>query len=249
MGTRFLVFIIFINLLAVGSCTSPKKISYFQGPGDSSFPIIYDTIEAPIQKSDILDITISSLNKAASEDFNQDQEGKENIGYLVGEDGMIHMPILGNIMAAGLTKTQLKDRITKSILEKGLLLDPIVDIRYTNFEVTVLGEVAKPSVITVPSEKITLTKALGLAGDLTIYGKRDNVMLIREEKGVRKTARINLNEVAALNSPFYYLKPNDVIYVEPNKSKIASTDRALIMMPLILSTLSIVLIVITLFEN
>lgn len=249
MGTRFLVFIIIVNLFAAASCTSPKKISYFQGPTNTSFPIIYDTIEAPIQKNDILDITISSLNKAASEDFNQDQEGKANVGYLVNSDGSIHMPILGNIMAAGLTKTQLKDTITRLILAKGLLLDPIVDIRYMNFEITVLGEVAKPSVISVPSEKITITKALGLAGDLTIYGKRDNVMLIREEKGIRKTARLNLNNVEVLNSPYYYLKPNDIIYVEPNKSKIASTDRALILMPLILSTLSIVLIVITLFQN
>ncbi len=203
----------------------------------------------PYRKNDILDIQISSLNKAASEDFNQDQEGKENVGYLVGPDGDIHMPILGNIHAAGLTKTQLKEKITKSILEKALLLDPIVDIRYMNFEVTVLGEVAKPAVIQIPSEQVSIPKALGLAGDLTIYGRRENVMLIREEKGVRKTTRINLNSVETLNSPFYYLKPNDIIYVEPNKSKIASTDRALILLPLILSTLSIVLIVITLFQN
>jgi polysaccharide export outer membrane protein len=248
MRTRFLVFSFIALLFLFASCASPKKTTYFQGTSDDiSYPIIPDTIEAPIQKGDILDITISSLNKAASEDFNQSREGNQNIGYLVGTDGAIQMPILGSVGVAGLTKRQLKEKISKLILDKGLLLDPIVDIRHTNFEVTVLGEVAKPSVINVPSEQITLTKALGLAGDLTIYGRRENVLLIREEKGVRKTVRLNLNNAEVLNTPYYFLRPNDIIYVEPNKSKVASTDKALIIMPLILSMVSIVLIVATLF--
>ncbi len=249
MGTRFLIITAALILLTVLSCTSSKKIAYFQGPEAAGFPVISDTVEATIQNNDILDIIISSLNKSASEEFNQDQKGKETTGYLVGKDGYINMPILGNIHAAGLSKSQLKEKIVKLILEKALLLNPIVDIRHNNFEITVLGEVTNPAVIKVPSEQITVLKALGMAGDLTIYGKRENVLLIREEKGVRKTARLNLNSLDILNSPYYYLKPNDVIYVEPNKSKIASTDRALIILPLLLSTLSIALIVICLFNK
>ena len=125
------------------------------------------------------------------------------------------------------------------------MIDPIVDIRYLNFEVTVLGEVGRPTVITVPSEKISLIKALGLAGDLTIYGRRDNVLLIREENGQRITRHIDLNSSDFLSSPYYYLQPNDVIYVEPNKTKVASSSRSQQVVPIVLSSLSIIVVVIT----
>jgi polysaccharide biosynthesis/export protein len=248
MGTRGLVIYNSIILLFFVSCTSTKSITYFQSSKDTSFGFIPDTTESPIQKYDILDIKVSSLNKAASADFNQSNDEVGSKGYLVNNDGNIQFPILGNIKAEGLTKTQLRENVTRAILDKGLLLDPIVTIRHSNFEVTVLGEVSRPTVITVPSEKITLVKALGLAGDLTIYGKRENVLLIREENGKRTTRQIDLTSVDFLNSPYYYLKPNDLIYVEPNKSKIASTDRVLIILPLILSMVSIILIVLTFFN-
>jgi polysaccharide export outer membrane protein len=246
MGTRFLLFIFFTGLIFFSSCTSTKSISYFQTDRDTTFKVILDTIESPIEKNNILSINISSLNRVASADFNSTEKSEK--GYLVNNDGNIELPILGSIRAEGLTKTQLKEVITKMILDKGLLIDPIVEIRHINYEVTVLGEVASPTVITVPSEKISMVKALGLAGDLTIYGKRDNVLLIREEDGKRTTHRINLNSVDFLNSPYYYLKPNDLVYVEPNKSKIASTDRVLLILPIILSSLSIVLIVLGFFN-
>jgi polysaccharide export outer membrane protein len=153
------------------------------------------------------------------------------------------MPILGSVKAAGLTKEQLKDNITQVILSKKLLIDPIVDIRYLNYEVTVLGEVARPTVITVPSEKITLLKALGLAGDLTIYGKRDNVLLIREENGKKITRHIDLTSSDFFKSPYYYLQPNDVIYVQPNATKAAQASRSQQFLPIIFSALSVVAIV------
>jgi polysaccharide export outer membrane protein len=112
-----------------------------------------------------------------------------------------------------------------------------------NFEVTVLGEVANPSVITVPSENISLIKAIGLAGDLTIYGRRENILLIREEDGSRITTHLNLNSADFLSSPYYYLKPNDVIYVEPNKAKIDSNDRSQQLIPVVLSGISILILV------
>ena len=244
MGPRSLLTLL-TCIIFLFSCTSTKNIAYFQNSKDTTFAITLDTVEAPIQQNDILDITISSLNKAASSDFNAD----DNIvkGYLVDIDGNIQIPTLGNIHAAGLTKKQLKETIKKSILDKGLLLDPLVEIRHLNFEVTVLGEVGKPAVITVPSEQITLVKALGLAGDLTIYGKRENVLLIREENGKRMTTHINLNSVEFLSSPYYNLKANDLIYVEPNKSKVASSDKALLVLPLVLSTISILLIAVSIF--
>jgi polysaccharide export outer membrane protein len=241
-----------IVLLSI-SCTSTKKTVYFYNVQDTTYLQRGPEIQTPIQENDILDIPISSLNAEASVPFNLPNNNTRSTtatgsetqpgGYLVNTDGTIQMPILGSIKAAGLTKKELKDNITNLILSKKLLIDPIVEIRFLNFEVTVIGEVAKPTVITVPSEKISLLKAIGLAGDLTIYGKRENVLLIREENGKKKTRHINLNSSNFFNSPYYYLQPNDVVYVEPNKAKVASGSRSQQLLPIILSSLSIIVIV------
>ncbi|WP_460559406.1 polysaccharide biosynthesis/export family protein [Ferruginibacter profundus] len=239
MGTRFLLFASVICLMFCASCTTPNKIAYFQNAKDTTYRQALGTIDAPFQKNDLLEIAITSRSKDASADYNK----SEPKGYLVSKEGNIEIPMLGSIKAEGLTKKELKDKITKIILDKQVLVDPQVEIRYLNFEVTVLGEVSHPTVINVPSEQITLVKALGLAGDMTIYGKRDNVLLVREEDGVRKTRRINLNSSDFLNSEYYYLKPNDLIYVEPNKTKVAVNGRGQQAIPLIFSSISILFLV------
>lgn len=255
MVRRIIFFMSVLILFFCESCNSSKKIAYFENVKDNSYASTLGIIEAPIQKNDILSINISSLNAEASAIFNPGSNAGnkqtttstggsiESGGYLVNSDGNIQLPILGNIKAAGLTKKQLRESITNTILEKKLLIDPIVDIRHLNFEVTVIGEVAHPTVITVPSERISLIKALGLAGDLTIYGKRDNVLLIREEDGKKITRHIDLNSSEFLNSPYYYLQPNDVVYVEPNKTKIATASRSQQVVPIVLSSISIIVIV------
>lgn len=236
------------------SCANTKKITYFNNVPDAAFKDTKVERQTPIQPNDILSITISSLNAEASLPFNLQNNNisrattvtgsnNESGGYLVNANGTIDLPILGAVQAAGLTKEELKTKITNLILTKKLLIDPIVDIRYLNYEVTVLGEVARPTVITVPNEKISLLKALGLAGDLTIYGKRDNVLLIREENGEKITRHINLNSSDFFNSPYYYLKPNDVIYVQPNATKAATASRSTQYLPIIFSALSVVAIV------
>jgi polysaccharide export outer membrane protein len=236
------------------SCTTTKNTVYFRNVSDTTYLQRGTEFVTPIHENDILSITISSLNAEASAMFNPHDNnnsrsttvtGNNNEvgGYLVNTDGTIQLPVLGNIKAAGLTKKELKDNITNLILAKKLLVDPLVEIRFLNYEVTVLGEVAKPTVITVPSEKISLLKAIGLAGDLTIYGIRDNVLLIREEDGKRKTRHINLNSSDFFNSPYYYLQPNDVVYVQPNKAKVASATRSSQLLPVIITGLSVVAIV------
>jgi len=125
------------------------------------------------------------------------------------------------------------------------LIDPVVTIRHLNYEVTVIGEVEKPTVINVPNEKISLLKALGIAGDITIYGKKENVLLIREVEGKRIINRIDLNSKEFLSSPYYYLQPNDVVYVETNENKVINANRNQQLLPTILSALSIVAVVIT----
>lgn len=254
---RFLLPLLSILLASIllTSCANSKKIVYFNNVQDATFPSTTVEKELPIQPNDILSITISSLNAEASAPFNlqTNYSGRSttvtgsNIevgGYLVNADGTLELPILGTIKAAGFTKDQLKDNITNLILSKKLLVDPIVDIRYLNYEVTVLGEVARPTVIPVPNEKISLLKALGLAGDLTIYGKRDNVLLIREENGKKITRHIDLTSKNFFNSPYYYLEPNDVVYVQPNATKAATASRTQQFLPILFSALSVVAIVV-----
>ena len=242
MGTRFLLFISLVCLLFCASCTTTNKIAYFQNAQDTAYKKTLTSIDAPFQKNDILTILISSANAAASADFNKGDVAA-NKGYLINNDGNVELPMLGDVKAAGLTKKQLKDNITSIILQKKLLVDPLVEIRYLNFEITVLGEVGRPGVINVPSEQITLVKALSIAGDLTIYGRRENVLLIREEGGVRRTRHIDLTRSDFLNSDYYYLKPNDLVYVEPNRTKIAVSGRSQQTIPLIFSSLTILFFV------
>jgi polysaccharide export outer membrane protein len=254
LRTLNLFLIASICTLTIISCTNTRKAVYFYNVPDTTFIQRAPDTQIPIQPNDILGISISSLNAEASAIFNPSNNNNlrattvtgsstESGGYLVGADGTIQLPVLGFIKAAGLTKKDLKDNITNLILSKKLLIDPLVEIRFLNYEVTVLGEVARPTVITVPSEKISLLKALGLAGDLTIYGKRENVLLIREENGEKKTRHIDLNSSNFFNSPYYYLQPNDVVYVQPNKAKVASAGRTQQLLPILLSSLSIVVVV------
>jgi polysaccharide export outer membrane protein len=240
-------FILVLTLLTITSCVSTKKVKYFPDLKDGVIPSTNPFPESVIQKSDILNITVSSLNPEATSIFNPNSAAAgtgTSVGYLVNTEGLIQFPVIGNIKAEGLTKNQLKDNIVKSLTDKKLLLDPIVTIRFTNFRVTVLGEVNHPTVVTVPNEKLSLLEALGLAGDLTIYGQRNNVMVIREEKDQKVIKRLNLNSSEIFSSPYYYLQSNDIVYVEPNKTKIASVSRGNQLLPIIFSGLSLAVIVV-----
>lgn len=247
--------ILFIYTLLLSSCISTKKSVYFTEQQNAVLPSTVAVPETVIQSNDILSIYVSSLSTDASAMYNSPNNATASIansngstgtssGYLVNAEGNIQFPVLGTIKAAGLTENGLRMQIVKSLTDKKLLLDPIVSIRHLNFKITVLGEVRNPTVVTIPSEKITLLEALGLAGDITIYGKKDNVMIIRDETGQRTITRMNLNSTEIFNSPYYYLKANDIIYVEPNKARVASATRASQSLPIILSALSFAAIII-----
>ncbi len=254
------IFIYLTMLISMVSCVSSKPTTYFNNASDTL--LVHNALKnstnhkaLTIQKNDILNISISSLNQDASAIFNTTNNyvftsstssgsNTQLSGYLVNEDGMIHLPILGNIKAIGLTKNELTNSIKQIIIEKRLLMDPIVNIRHVNYEVTVLGEVGKPSVISVPNENISLLKAIGLAGDITIYGRKDNVLLIRESDEIKQIKYIDLNSKDFLQSPYYYLQPNDIIYVESNKNKVASVGRGTRLLPVFLSGLSVVILLV-----
>jgi polysaccharide export outer membrane protein len=243
-------------VILLTSCIGTQETVYFNGQGDANLPSSVTIPQTVISQNDLLSITVTSLSPTASAVFNSPNIVYQNSttntggvpiqasGYLVDADGNIQFPILGTIKAAGLTETALKTQIIKGLNDKKLLVDPIVTIRHLNFRVTVLGEVGNPSVINVPSEKISLLEALGFAGDVTIYGKRENILLIREEGGQKVLKRLNLNNSEIFSSPYYYLRSNDIVYVEPNKTKVANSSRSAYMVPIILSALSFTAIII-----
>ncbi len=232
--------------LILVSCSTPKNVAYFQDLTDTSriyTQAMQGSYEAHIQPDDIIEILVNSINPQATAIFNlgntnpvtpglsqssgnavvtTDKVAATTLGYLVDKNGMISFPVLGKLYVSGLTTTALKDTLSRKL--NTYLQDPIVNARILNYKITVLGEVNHPAAYTLQSERISVVDAIGMAGDLTIYGKRENVLVIREEGGQRKFVRMNLNSTNIFQSPYYYLRQNDVVYVEPNKSKIASTD-------------------------
>ena len=241
-------FVLFITVIipVLASCVNTRKAVYFNDISDTTLISSLPIPESLIQANDILGITVSSLNPEASLIFNApaSQASSNASGYLVNSDGYIQLPVIGNVKAAGLSKEQLKQSISKTLVDKKLLVDPVVSIRFLNFRVTVLGEVKSPMVIPVAGEKISLLEAIGFAGDLTIYAKRNNVLVIREENGEKTIKRLNLNSSELFNSPYYYLKSNDIVYVEPNKAKVANAGRGQVWIPAIFSALSFVAIIV-----
>lgn len=249
-----------VLLFIVSACANTRKATYFADQQNAALNVSNAAPPSSITENDLLSITVSSLSNEASAIFNSSNNAgmatlnqTENVlqpsGYLVNKDGDIKFPFLGKMKVAGMSEMQLEEVITTALSEKKLLLDPIVTVRHLNFKVTVLGEVSHPAVLKIASEKISLLEALGLAGDLTIYAKRDNILLIREEEHTRIIRRIDLNASSFLTSPYYYLKSNDIIYAEPNKAKLSSSGRAQQMLPIILGSLTFLAIVVDRFTN
>lgn len=233
--------ILALVLLPLFFSCSKRNLSYFSDYGSDK--ILTEAIttkirETVIQPGDLLQIGVTSANPLAAEPFNRisrrsDSEGSTvkatsgtGEGYLVDENGIIDFPVLGRIKMGGMTKSEAKISLTS--LLTNYLGDPVVRIRYLNYRITVIGEVKNPDTFLVPSERINVVQALGMAGDMTVYGRRDNVMVINETKGTRTVAHLDLNSKEVLDSPYYYLKPNDVVYVEAvnTRKEQASVTRA-----------------------
>lgn len=224
-----LLFLGLLVLFTTASCVSRKKIAYFQDMSEMESAIDASKTALKIQPNDMLTITVSAANMEAVQPFNLPVTTAPRLGgntvngnyqlqsYLVDSDGNIEFPLLGSIHVAGKTRQELLDHLKKEI--SNYVQDPIINIQLINFQVTVLGEVNRPGTFTVPDERLSLSKALGLAGDLTIYGRRDNVLIIRETGETKEYKYVDLTDSALLNSEFYYLQQNDVVYVEPNSAQ------------------------------
>ncbi|WP_207532057.1 polysaccharide biosynthesis/export family protein [Desertivirga arenae] len=254
MKRNVLLLNIIVLLTILASCGSYRKTAYFQDlQNKSSKEAINNFTPLTIQPEDILGINVSSLNPEASAIFNynlntvtgtnQNNPNNPVIGYLVDRKGEIQLPLVGNFKVSGLTTSQVRDNLRKELLK--YLKEPVVNIRLINFKVSVMGDVARPGVYQVQNERLTIPEAVSMAGDLNITALRNNITLIRETNGTREFIPVDLTSKNLFNSPYYYLKSNDVIYVQPGKNKYASVDNSYRTLSLLLSALSIAVIVIT----
>lgn len=224
--------LIFLFLvLCLGSCASKKEVVYFQDIDQQQFTPIGSLFEHPvIEVNDILKIKITALEPESVLPFEFDklsskmQANSLDIlkleGYLVDKQGDINYPQLGKIHIEGLTTQEAQQKMEQKLSQ--YIKNPTVMLRLVNYKITMIGEVSKPGTYTISEESITLPQALGLAGDLTIKGKRSDVLIIRQSGGKRTEKRIDLTQSDWMNSPYYFLKQNDIVYVEPNNPRVKS---------------------------
>ena len=233
---RGLLSMLVMMMLFMASCTSYKKVPYLQNSREYSQAVAEAVAYEPvIMPQDLLTITVVNPNDAAASmayNLTSPSELNRNMSltsqptlqnYIVEADGCVSIPSVGRVKIGGLTIPQAEKLVRESV--KGFSTEPVVTVRFVDFKVSVLGEVAVPGSYTVKNGKVNIFQALALARDLTVYGMRDNVKVIREGfDGTKEIVELNLNDAEVLNSPYYYLQQNDVVYVTPNESKARNSD-------------------------
>lgn len=205
-----------------------------------------------IQKDDVLSIIVSSPSAEANAIFNTANSNSISAGssspingFIVDDKGNVNLPYLGIVKIEGITTSAARELIQKRLNDGDFLKNAVVSLRLSNFKVSVLGDVARPGTYPIQNERITVLDALSMAGDLTITGVRDNVLLIRENEGKREQIRLNLQSKDLMNSPYFYLQTNDVLYIQPGPAKFASVDSSYRNASFILSAISIIVLIIT----
>ena len=260
-----ILFALSIALMAMVSCSTVKDIAYFQNKVVNEPEAIDKHAGIVIQPKDMLSIVVSSRNPELVAMFNLPvisyQAGSEVVagagqqrllGYVVDNNGYIDFPVLGPIKVAGLTRWELSELIKNKLLNDGLLTDAVVTVEFMNFKVSVIGEVNAPGTYSLQNDKVTILQAISLARDLTIFGQRENVCVIREREGERVIYEINLCDVSMFNSPAYYLQQNDVVYVQPSEVKARQSttdDKALRMTSIFVSGGSLLVSIAALIVN
>ena len=231
-------FLLGVFTMIITSCTSYLQVPYLQDSSEiNTIEEIQPLYDAKIMPKDLLTITVNTTDPEAAAPFNLAVQSSINASrtttltqqptlqqYLVNNNGDIDFPVLGSLHVGELTKTEAED-IIREKLKPYLREIPIVTVRMSNYKISVLGEVAHPGTFTVSNEKVNIFEALAMAGDLTVWGVRDNVKLIREDaQGKRQIISLNLNNAEVVNGPYYYLQQNDILYVSPNKTAAKNSD-------------------------
>lgn len=227
MKRKLLLGMIIISAI-LNSCANSKDVVYFQG--DAELNTLYNNNIPTIQPGDKLNINITAADPRAVTPFNQigDQDLKTAGGgatqfkiYTVNQEGLVEFPIIGNLKLANLTLEDASELLKSKLTE--YVNDPGVIIKFNSFRISVIGEVTRPGTFVLDNERVSILEAIAMAGDLSIQGKRDNVMVIREFDGKKQTYSVDLTKKESLDSPAFYLKQNDVVYVEPNKSRVQAS--------------------------
>lgn len=233
-------FLLFVIALLTG-CNAYQKVAYLQQAGTRAVmsDSVYIPVPEPVIKvGDVLMITVNTNTPEAAIPFNLPlipagessrsysggngsyiSYGLSMQNFLVDMEGNLVFPVIGKIQVAGMTKSALAKQIKESIFPRYITEEPIIMVRYVNFKVSVLGEVVRPGSFVIDNEKISILEVLAMAGDMTIYGRRESVLLVRENNGSRETVRIDIRDKNLVSSPYFYLQQNDVLYVEPNDSR------------------------------
>ncbi len=242
--------------LLMFSCGSSKDVVYFQDAQNVPQYVRDNDLskyEIRIMPNDNLLITVSAFNPEAAKMFNTIQLDRTTSianltwqGYLVDQQGYINFPVIGKVKIGGMTKEEAISMLQKQVSE--YIENPVVNIRFMNYKVTVLGEVNRPGTYTVESEKVTLPEAIGLAGDMTIYGQRNDVMVARVVNGEKQFYHVDLTNSEVFFSPYYYLEQNDIVYVSPNGTKAGSSTYNQ-NLPLVVSLISVLITAIALFSK
>jgi polysaccharide export outer membrane protein len=217
----------------LSSCVKPKDVIYFSTDKFDSTKNLAQHFDIKIQKNDILDVQISSLNQKANELFKTDEMTVSSFvnyssgipvkgGYLVDKSGKITLPFIGQFTVDGRYRNDVINDITSKLEE--YLIDPIVSISITNFKITVIGEVKTPGTFSIPNEKFNIIQAIGIANDLTLSGNRKKIILIREENNLRKEFEIDLTKKDLFDSDYFYVRQNDIIYVPPSINRLTNTN-------------------------
>jgi polysaccharide export outer membrane protein len=237
------------------SCGSKKDVIYFQDVRDIQ-TITYDSsyYDIRIIPNDNLLITVSALNQVAASDFNTVRLGQsggsynlEWQGYLVDESGDINFPVVGKVHLGGLTKSEAVDLLQQKVSQ--YINDPIVNIRFMNYKIHIMGEVNRPGTYTITDEKVSIPEALAMAGDMTIYGNRHEVMIYRVENGEKKSYHLDMTSSSVFFSEAYYLQQNDILYVQPNTTKVRSSTNISPYVSLFISSATFILTLYTLFTR
>lgn len=248
--------------LLCASCGT-TEIAYVHDAARDSAIAIQGQFSKGIQPNDLLYIYVESAIAGATIQFNQETNkiavGSNGVvlngtsgatkvpGYLVNNDGDIIFPVLGRMHVAGMAHNELAAEIEKQLVSNGYIMDPVVTVKLMNFKVCVLGDVTRPGMLVIDGERVTIFEALSMVGDLTIYGQRQNVTVIREENGVRTIGTLDLSSKNVFESPYYYLHQNDVVYVEPNAKKKRTAERDPMIMTYISSAVSVVSVISSVF--
>jgi polysaccharide export outer membrane protein len=252
-----LIFSALVTIFFVVSCSAPKKAIYFRNDDHPDTVIARQEIapvtDVVVQNDDILAINVTSSSLGQENPlhniFNeggtpysitptsQMASNPVHSGYLVDKDGFFDFPVIGRTKASGRTIREIKDKLADTL--KHYITSPVVEVRIINYKVTVMGEVARPGTVIAPNHKINILEALATSGDIPVTGRKDNVMVIREQNGKREFVTLNLNSRTLFNSPYFNLKQNDVIYVEPSRVRRSETNEFIrVYLPIISTVIS-----------